>query len=111
MFLRSSPEPANSRSTARQKLTRLTRQQFQELSTDVYDELIRRKNNSSDNEGSFPRTFSIFPSPLTLIFLCLQSLSYPYVTTFIRNGIKLVKSLQLFLPLVSRIFPVMFTTN
>ena len=44
-------EPANSRSTARQKLTRLTRQQFQELSTDVYDELIRRKNNTSDNEG------------------------------------------------------------
>ena len=46
-----SPEPANSRSTARQKLTRLTRQQFQELSTDVYDELMRRKNNTSENEG------------------------------------------------------------
>ena len=45
-------EPANSRSTARQKLTRLTRQQFQELSTDVYDELMRRKNNTSDNEGA-----------------------------------------------------------
>ena len=45
------PEPANSRSTARQKLTRLTRQQFQELSTDVYDELMRRKNNTTDNEG------------------------------------------------------------
>ncbi|EJF55728.1 hypothetical protein DICSQDRAFT_130488 [Dichomitus squalens LYAD-421 SS1] len=44
-------QPANSRTTARQKLTRLTRQQFQELSTDVYDELIRRKNNSSDNEA------------------------------------------------------------
>lgn len=44
-------EPANSRSTARQKLTRLTRQQFQELSTDVYDELLRRKNNSTSNEG------------------------------------------------------------
>jgi len=38
-------ETADSRSTARQKLTRLTRQQFEELSTDVYDELIRRKNN------------------------------------------------------------------
>ncbi|KAJ2931253.1 hypothetical protein H1R20_g5821, partial [Candolleomyces eurysporus] len=36
--------PPNSRSTARQKLTRLTIQQFHELSTDVYDELIRRKN-------------------------------------------------------------------
>lgn len=45
-------EPANSRSTARQKLTRLTRQQFQELSTDVYDELIRRKNNSDTNQGT-----------------------------------------------------------
>ncbi|KAI0759954.1 hypothetical protein BD413DRAFT_594323 [Trametes elegans] len=46
-------EPANSRSTARQKLTRLTRQQFQELSTDVYDELMRRKNNTSENEVPF----------------------------------------------------------
>ncbi|KAJ7502873.1 hypothetical protein B0H11DRAFT_607464 [Mycena galericulata] len=36
--------PPNSRSTARQKLTRLTIQQFHELSTDVYDELVRRKN-------------------------------------------------------------------
>ncbi|KAJ7072575.1 hypothetical protein C8F01DRAFT_973433 [Mycena amicta] len=35
----------NSRSSARQKLTRLTIQQFHELSTDVYDELIRRKND------------------------------------------------------------------
>ncbi|KIK09299.1 hypothetical protein K443DRAFT_83444 [Laccaria amethystina LaAM-08-1] len=34
----------NSRSTARQKLTRLTIQQFHELSTDVYDELVRRNN-------------------------------------------------------------------
>ncbi|PCH36738.1 hypothetical protein WOLCODRAFT_109116 [Wolfiporia cocos MD-104 SS10] len=46
-------EPANSRSTARQKLTRLTRQQFQELSTDVYDELVRRKENSERNEVPF----------------------------------------------------------
>ncbi|KAI9449387.1 hypothetical protein F5148DRAFT_1247904 [Russula earlei] len=46
-------EPANSRSTARQKLTRLTRQQFQELSTDVYDELIRRKTNSDNNQVPF----------------------------------------------------------
>ncbi|KAI9441227.1 hypothetical protein H4582DRAFT_2110203 [Lactarius indigo] len=46
-------EPANSRSTARQKLTRLTRQQFQELSTDVYDELIRRKNNADTNQVPF----------------------------------------------------------
>ncbi|KAA1470711.1 hypothetical protein DENSPDRAFT_836571 [Dentipellis sp. KUC8613] len=46
-------EPPNSRTTARQKLTRLTRQQFQELSTDVYDELVRRKNNSDKNEIPF----------------------------------------------------------
>lgn len=37
--------PPNSRSTARQKLTRLTIQQFHELSTDVYDELVRRKKD------------------------------------------------------------------
>ncbi|KAL1681811.1 hypothetical protein EV122DRAFT_260348 [Schizophyllum commune] len=35
----------DSRSTARQKLTRLTIQQFHELSTDVYDELVRRKSD------------------------------------------------------------------
>ncbi|KZT04794.1 uncharacterized protein LAESUDRAFT_727653 [Laetiporus sulphureus 93-53] len=46
-------EPAHSRSTARQKLTRLTRQQFQELSTDVYDELMRRRNNTTENEIPF----------------------------------------------------------
>ncbi|KAI0314554.1 hypothetical protein OF83DRAFT_1136191 [Amylostereum chailletii] len=46
-------EPANSRSAARQKLTRLTRQQFQELSTDVYDELVRRKNNADSNDIPF----------------------------------------------------------
>ncbi|KAG8752017.1 component of the polarisome, partial [Ceratobasidium sp. 423] len=37
--------PQNSRANAREKLTRLTRQQFQELSTDVYDELMRRNEN------------------------------------------------------------------
>ena len=41
-------EPANARASAREKLTRLTRQQFQELSTDVYDELLRRKNNTEN---------------------------------------------------------------
>ena len=51
-------EPANSRSTARQKLTRLTCQQFQELSTDVYDELIRRKTDSESNQG--PSSVSLF---------------------------------------------------
>lgn len=48
-----SKEQPNSRATARQKLTRLTKQQFQELSTDVYDELLRRKNNSDSNAVPF----------------------------------------------------------
>ncbi|KAJ7039191.1 hypothetical protein C8F04DRAFT_950244 [Mycena alexandri] len=47
----------NSRSTARQKLTRLTIQQFHELSTDVYDELVRRKN---EKEGT-PPPQTLFP--------------------------------------------------
>ncbi|KAG8760943.1 component of the polarisome [Serendipita sp. 396] len=41
-----SKEAPNTRSSAREKLTRLTKQQFQELSTDVYDELIRRNAKS-----------------------------------------------------------------
>ncbi|KAF7375908.1 hypothetical protein MSAN_00005200 [Mycena sanguinolenta] len=52
--------PANSRSSARQKLTRLTIQQFHELSTDVYDELVRRKN---EKEGRYPE-FKEEPSGL-----------------------------------------------
>ncbi|KAF9017980.1 hypothetical protein BDZ89DRAFT_993485 [Hymenopellis radicata] len=42
--------PSNSRPTARQSLTRITIQQFHELSTDVYDELLRRQN---ENEVPF----------------------------------------------------------
>ena len=57
MFLTSlDPEPLNSRSSAREKLTRLTKQQFQELSTDVYDELVRRNNNTPGNEGELRAT-------------------------------------------------------
>lgn len=37
----------SSRSAARQKLTRLTLQQFHELSTDVYDELVRRQSDKA----------------------------------------------------------------
>jgi hypothetical protein len=36
------------RRSAREKLVRLTQQQFQELSTDVYDELLRREANDPD---------------------------------------------------------------
>jgi hypothetical protein len=48
-----SNSPASSlvRRNAREKLTRLTRQQFQELSTDVYDELMRR---IEDSDGGQP---------------------------------------------------------
>ncbi|CAG8568124.1 289_t:CDS:10 [Acaulospora morrowiae] len=35
-------QPNSSRTNAREKLSKLTKQQFQELSTDVYDELTRR---------------------------------------------------------------------
>lgn len=53
----------NSRSTARQKLTRLTIQQFHELSTDVYDELVRRKNEKEGELFSwvtFSHSFTFF---------------------------------------------------
>lgn len=36
------------RSNAREKLTRLSKQQFTELSTDVYDELVRRQNSAKN---------------------------------------------------------------
>ncbi|RKO85421.1 hypothetical protein BDK51DRAFT_48026, partial [Blyttiomyces helicus] len=39
---------SNQRFSAREKLTRLTKQQFTELSTDVFDELSRRLLNSND---------------------------------------------------------------
>ncbi|GAA5925645.1 hypothetical protein JCM10213_008845 [Rhodosporidiobolus nylandii] len=44
----------STRTNARDKLTRLTRQQFQELSTDVYDELMRRTENASGRPGEQP---------------------------------------------------------
>ncbi|CAO1631607.1 unnamed protein product [Parajaminaea phylloscopi] len=49
-FLRShlAKDQTGPRSNAREKLTRLSKQQFTELSTDVYDELIRRVQNSKD---------------------------------------------------------------
>jgi len=37
---------------AKEKLIKLTNQQFQELSTDVYDELIRRTYNSRGNDNN-----------------------------------------------------------
>ncbi|KAJ3044724.1 component of the polarisome [Rhizophlyctis rosea] len=40
--------PSNQRSSAREKLTRLTKQQFTELSTDVFDEMNRRQLDSRD---------------------------------------------------------------
>jgi len=46
----------------RQKLAKLTPQQFQELCTDVYDELIRRQNNSEIINGQGASCFSSFKS-------------------------------------------------
>ncbi len=49
-------ESPSSRASAREKLTRLTKLQFQELSTDVYDELMRRiivDNGSLEGAGMF----------------------------------------------------------
>ncbi|KAI9594331.1 hypothetical protein BDF19DRAFT_414714 [Syncephalis fuscata] len=42
------------RRSAREKLVRLTQQQFQELSTDVYDELVRRENNDPKSIVTVP---------------------------------------------------------
>jgi hypothetical protein len=52
-------EPPNSRQNAREKLTRLTKQQFSELATDVYDELSRRTANAKDGQSYnfFSRSF------------------------------------------------------
>ncbi|KAF8650048.1 hypothetical protein AX16_005438 [Volvariella volvacea WC 439] len=46
-FMSSCPHKLHlsSRSSAREKLTRLTVQQFGELTTDVYDELVRRRHS------------------------------------------------------------------
>ncbi|KAK8845496.1 hypothetical protein IAR55_006209 [Kwoniella newhampshirensis] len=48
-------ESPSSRASAREKLTRLTKLQFQELSTDVYDELMRRMAVDAGNpDGNVP---------------------------------------------------------
>ncbi|VDC07732.1 unnamed protein product [Peniophora sp. CBMAI 1063] len=56
-------ERPNTRIAARQKLTRLTRPQFHELSTDVYDEVVRRKNkdDGSDDEPFLPAQHAFNP--------------------------------------------------
>ncbi|PWY99934.1 hypothetical protein BCV70DRAFT_231640 [Testicularia cyperi] len=53
-FLRShlaKVEQTGPRSNAREKLTRLSKQQFTELSTDVYDELMRRQSNAKNGNS------------------------------------------------------------
>ncbi|CAD6934679.1 unnamed protein product [Tilletia controversa] len=54
------------RSTAREKLTRLSKQQFTELSTDVYDELVRRQKASASSTLSpgGPASLSAIPPHL-----------------------------------------------
>jgi len=49
-FLESQDNDSKRQRGAKEKLIKLTNQQFQELSTDVYDELIRRTYNSRDSE-------------------------------------------------------------
>jgi len=49
-FLESQDNDAKRPRGAKEKLIKLTNQQFQELSTDVYDELIRRTYNSRETE-------------------------------------------------------------
>ncbi|ORX76671.1 hypothetical protein BCR32DRAFT_283927 [Anaeromyces robustus] len=49
-FLETQDNDAKRQRGAKEKLIKLTNQQFQELSTDVYDELIRRTYNSRDSE-------------------------------------------------------------
>lgn len=53
-FLRShlAKEQTGPRSNAREKLTRLSKQQFTELSTDVYDELMRRITNAKEQQAT-----------------------------------------------------------
>lgn len=52
-------ESHSSRTSARDKLTRLTRQQFQELSTDVFDELQRRFDGEEDSTPRSSKSDSI----------------------------------------------------
>ena len=54
-------ESPTSRASAREKLTRLTKLQFQELSTDVYDELMRRQA-AQEGHGDGQLTYNQEPS-------------------------------------------------
>lgn len=49
---RSQNTPSNQRASAREKLTRLTKPQFTDMSTDVYDEMKRRQTNSLEGNPS-----------------------------------------------------------
>ena len=40
--------PSNQRTSAREKLTRLTKPQFADMSTDVFDEMKRRQTDSTE---------------------------------------------------------------
>ncbi|KZV75948.1 hypothetical protein PENSPDRAFT_661441 [Peniophora sp. CONT] len=57
-------ETPGARSIAREKLARLTRQQFHELSTDVYDELVRRKENDESNDGAHQISLYVYSTSL-----------------------------------------------
>lgn len=70
-------ESPTSRASAREKLTRLTRGQFQELSTDVYDELVRRRdaeegNSAEGTSQSLP--LAVHFDPLLLLTPCFDDI-------------------------------------
>ena len=51
---------------AREKLIRLSKQQFNELSTDVYDELMRRQNSQSIHPLPTPKVSWLTSSESTI---------------------------------------------
>ena len=104
VFTLSVQAPPNSRSSARSKLTTLTIQQCHEISTDFYDEVLRRKN---ENGGTSCGLHMI----LVLVILSSKSHFFPSEKIFIQNEIKRAKSWQNYLHLVLRIFLATFTSS
>lgn len=101
-------ESPSSRASAREKLTRLTKLQFQELSTDVYDELMRRlaaERGEIEGDGTSPLWQG--SGRLNKETDNLQFLSFQSGRTFTLNVIKLVRSWPHCRAIGSRTWPVM----
>ena len=102
-------ESPSSRASAREKLTRLTKLQFQELSTDVYDELIRRMNaesGSPEHAGEYKSHYSCTHVDGNPQFPFCQC-----ETTSTPKGIRRDKSSRRCLGTGSRISRVMYFTS